>query len=55
LLATIAQLQSLLQHGLHRAWKFRLTFSRHQEHLPTAPQQVRQAGLVQGLGKLTTE
>jgi integrase len=36
LLATIAQLESLLQEGLYTARKFRFPLSRHQNHLPTA-------------------
>src|ERR1700736_1759553 len=51
----MAQLQSLLQNGVHRAREFRFSSARHQEHLPTAPQQVRQAGLVQSVDKLTID
>ena len=55
LVSTMAQLQSILKDGLYGARKFRLAFSRYQDHFPTAPQQMRQAGLVQRLGKLTID
>src|SRR5271169_674785 len=55
LLATVAQLQSLLEDPFYRARKFRLAFSRYQDHFPTAPQQMSQAGLVQCLDKLTID
>jgi YVTN family beta-propeller protein len=52
---TIAQLQRLLQDGLYGAWELRFPSSRHQDHFPTASQQMRQTGLVQCLNKLTID
>jgi hypothetical protein len=49
---TIAQPQRLLQDGLYGARELRFPFSRHQDHFPTTPQQMRQAALVQRLDKL---
>jgi hypothetical protein len=54
LLTTIAQLQSLLQNGLDLAWKFRSPLAPHQNHLPTASQQMgRYQGAKQLLRALT--
>ena len=55
LLATIAQLQSILKDGFYLARELRRALSRYQDHFPTAPQQMSQAALVQGLEKLPTE
>ena len=55
LVAAIPQLQSVREDGFHRARELRLAFSRYQDHFSTAPQQMRQAGLVQRLDKLTID
>jgi hypothetical protein len=49
---TIAQLQRLLQDAFDGAREFRLPSSWHQDYFSVASQQIRQAGLVQRLGKL---